>query len=85
MSSVESGVGIVVLPAPGVPTVALEAPFSPSLLVVPVLGPTGPMGPQGANGQTEYHGDGPPPVTILGSHPGDIYINDLNGDRYIQT
>jgi len=69
-------------------TVTVAPPATSPVVLVPVAGIPGipgPSGPAGVNGVTEYHGLGPPPLTILGSHPGDLYIDDLTGDRYQQT
>jgi len=74
----------VVVTAPHLPAMVVSPPSTPGVIVTVLRGPQGPAGPAGANGVTEYHGLGPPPLTILGSHPGDLYIDDLTGDRYQQ-
>lgn len=46
------------------------------------IGPIGPTGPQGQAGtQFRFYGEGPP-GTIVGSHPGDEYVDKLTGDLY---
>jgi len=84
---IQSGDTVVVQVDDPAPVVVDTAPGETVVLVaVPgIPGIPGPSGPAGANGVTEYHGLGSPPLTILGSHPGDLYIDDLTGDRYQQT
>lgn len=49
-------------------------------------GPEGPMGPAGAtttvSGIKRWYGEGPPTV-VVGSSPGDEYLDRLTGDLYI--
>lgn len=84
---IQSGDTVVVQVDDPEPVVVDTAPGETVVLVaVPgIPGIPGPSGPSGANGVTEYHGDGPPPVALIGSHPGDLYVDDLTGDRYQQT
>lgn len=44
-------------------------------------GPAGPPGPPG-KASFDYIGDGPPPEFIVGSSPGDTYLNRVSGDIY---
>ena len=51
-------------------------------------GATGPPGPQGEPGPTgpklqRFYGQGPPPVAIIGSRPGDEYVDYTTGDLYV--
>ena len=39
-------------------------------------------GPAGKDGQIRFTGNGPPPPVIVGSEPGDIYLDLLTGDTY---
>lgn len=51
-------------------------------------GPPGPMGPKGDrgdDGQIRFTGTGPPPLVIVGSRPGDTYLDVLTGDIYKLT
>lgn len=44
-------------------------------------GPPGPPGSQGSVGGRRWYGDGPP-GTVVGSAPGDEYLDRLTGDLY---
>lgn len=50
------------------------------------IGPPGPVGPQGPQGSSlnihRYYGEGPP-GTIIGSSPGDEYIDSITGNLYV--
>lgn len=46
-----------------------------------VTGQTGPPGPKG-DGLHRFYGDGPP-GTVIGSSPGDEYVDNLTGDLYV--
>jgi hypothetical protein len=37
------------------------------------------------NGQPRFYGQGPPPATIIGSEPGDLYLDVTDGTLYQQT
>lgn len=77
------------------PTVAQVVVQQSSVFEIVTAGPVGPAGPpgangqpgqpgaQGANGQPRYSGIGPPPVTIIGSQPGDSYVDLSDGTTYI--
>ena len=43
------------------------------------------QGPRGKDGQIRFTGNGPPPAVIVGSEPGDIYLDLLAGDTYKLT
>lgn len=43
------------------------------------------QGPRGKDGQIRFTGNGPPPAVIVGSEPGDIYLDLLTGDTYKLT
>jgi hypothetical protein len=45
------------------------------------VGPPGPPGQDGKNGSEWYFGDGPP-GTLIGSKPGDVYLDNLTGKIY---
>jgi len=80
--------------APGPPVITAAPPVNVTVAVVPVAGPpgppgtpgpSGPSGPPGSNGGgyiSWFHGNGPPPTTIVGAAPGSIYIDDLTGNAY---
>lgn len=40
------------------------------------------QGPRGKDGQIRFTGNGPPPAVIVGSEPGDIYLDLIAGDTY---
>ena len=40
------------------------------------------QGPRGKDGQIRFTGNGPPPAVIIGSEPGDIYLDLITGDTY---
>ena len=40
------------------------------------------QGPRGKDGQIRFTGNGPPPAVIVGSEPGDIYLDLITGDTY---
>lgn len=67
------------LPLPGPIVVGV----SQDVLDAALAGITG--GFTGPAGQPRYAGIGPPPVTIIGSAPGDIYLDASNGDLYQLT
>ena len=39
-------------------------------------------GPAGKDGQIRFTGNGPPPAVIVGSEPGDTYLDLMAGDTY---
>lgn len=43
------------------------------------------QGPRGKDGQIRFTGNGPPPAVIVGSEPGDIYLDLMAGDTYKLT
>jgi hypothetical protein len=53
-----------------------------------IPGPQGPsgdgQGPRGPSGQPRWVGTGPP-GTIIGSSPGDVYLDETTGDLYTLT
>ena len=58
-------------------SVGPEGPIGP-------IGPIGPAGPPGADGEPGSQwgfGDGPP-GTLIGSRPGDVYMDVLTGEFY---
>ena len=75
-----------------IPSVRIHTASHPSTSVVIVPGPSGPQGPegpQGDQGDPGVPGEGPtwwfgsgPPGTILGSKPGDRYLDEDTGDVY---
>lgn len=40
------------------------------------------QGPRGKDGQIRFTGNGPPPAVIIGSEPGDTYLDLITGDTY---
>lgn len=45
-------------------------------------GPPGEQGSPGRDGQIRFTGQGPPPVVIVGSIPGDVYMDLSSGNLY---
>ena len=40
------------------------------------------QGPRGKDGQIRFTGNGPPPAVIVGSEPGDSYLDLITGDTF---
>lgn len=82
-------VPVIELAAPRPPKIALAAPKSPEQIATPVPGPEGPRGPQGAkgdpgpafSGKAFWYGSGPPGA-VIGSKPGDVYVDIDTGNTY---
>jgi hypothetical protein len=59
----------------------------PTAAVVTVAGPQGPVGASGAPGPAysspAWFFDGGPPGTIIGSKPGDLYLDLQDGTVYV--
>ena len=76
--------------------VELVVPTNPPVLLPPVetsetavILAQGPPGPQGIAGYTDgypqwFNGEGPPPDAIVGSQPGDMYVDVSPGGQVYQ-
>ncbi|CPX74657.1 Uncharacterised protein [Mycobacteroides abscessus] len=82
-------VPVIELTAPRRPKLTLAAPRPSEQIATPVPGPPGPRGEQGAQGEAGptfsgkafWYGSGPPSV-VIGSKPGDIYVDVETGSTY---
>lgn len=77
------------VPAPVPAAVGVRLPEPSGRVVAPWPGPEGPHGPEGPEGPPGVPGTGPswwfghgPPGTIIGSKPGDRYLDEDTGDIY---
>jgi len=82
---------VVAVQPPALIPVTAPAPPPQLTTTVPVVLVAGPQGPPGAPGPTVdpltrvFNGDGPPPALIVGSKPGDYYVDNSTGTFYKQT
>ena len=82
-------VPVIELTAPTRPKLTLAVPKPSEQIATPVPGPPGPRGEQGAQGEAGptfsgkafWYGSGPPSV-VIGSKPGDIYVDVDTGSTY---
>lgn len=74
-------------PSIGVEVAPKQTPVTPGgekLIIAATPGPRGPQGPPGggsSEGTAWWYGEGPP-ATLIGSKPGDYYIDTLTGLLY---